>query len=329
MTGFREMTGQINEITTGFVRSQVLMTANALNVFAALEEPRPAEDVAQACATNPRGTRMLLDGLVALDLVTKSEGRYCNTPLASACLVPGGPAYQGHIIRHNQHGWATWAQLDEAVKTGAGVPKEGSERSPEELRDFILGMQDIAQLSAQEVLGALDLAPYKHLLDLGGGPATYATACLAAYPGMRATLFDRPDVIAIAREQVDPTDFAGRIDYLPGDMTTDDIGSGYDLILISNIIHSFGPEQNRAIVKKCFDALEPAGRLIIKDFLVENDRSGPPFSLLFALRMLVHSGVGDTYTFAELAEWTRDAGFTDGHAVSLTPQTRLWIVDRP
>ncbi len=98
---------------------------------------------------------------------------------------------------------------------------------------------------------------------------------------------------------------------------------------MSNIIHSFSSAENAGIVKKVYDALVPGGALIIKDFILENDRSGPAFSLICALHMLVHTEGGNTYTYDEIGEWTAAAGFEEGAVFSLTPQTRLWMVRKP
>jgi ubiquinone/menaquinone biosynthesis C-methylase UbiE len=319
----------VNAISTAFVRSQVLFTANALEVFSLLEAPASAADVARERDLDPRGARMLLDGLVALDLVTKAAGRYVNAPAASECLVPGKPTYQGHIIRHQSHGWEMWGRMPESIREGRAVDEGPRERSPEELRAFILGMSDIGRHSAADMLEALDLSPYRHMLDLGGGPATYAIAFLKANPQMRATVFDLPEVCDIAREQVALAKMNARFEYVCGDFVTDPIGKGYDLILVSNIIHSLGQEKNLALMIRCYEALEAGGLLIVKDFLTDPDRSGPPFSLLFALRMLLATGEGDTYTAEEVAAWTRAAGFEAGKLLDLTPQTRLWLVHKP
>ncbi|MFA6242623.1 MAG: methyltransferase [Candidatus Hydrogenedentales bacterium] len=327
-TAIREYGNALNALSNGFIHSQILFTAHRANAFAQLEEPRTAEEVARILGLDPRATRMLLDGLLALKLVEKSHGRYSNGPAATACLVPGKPHYQGHILEHNANYWDICPKLIDAVRTGEPVRGPGASRTPEELRAFILGMRDIGAMSAQEMLRAMDLSRYRHVLDVGGGPATYSIAFLKAHPEMRATEFDRPEVIEIAREQVAEAGVAGRFSFLPGDIATDAFGSGYDLVLVSNIIHSFSPDGNRAMVRKCYDALDSGGTLIIKDFLVDNDRSGPAFSLIFALRMLLATGEGDTYTFDEVASWTKEAGFGKGEIVDLTPQTRLWVVTK-
>ena len=329
MPDVRDQIAQINSLARGFMNSQVLFAANEAGVFACIEEPRTAEEVAAQCGWEPRAARMLLDALVALGLAGKTDGRYRNTALASACLVPGQRGYQGHIVAHLQDTMAGWLHLADALRTGTGVEPDRSERSPEEVRSFILGMKDIARTSAQEVLNAVEVSPYKHLLDVGAGPATYTIAFLQAHPRMKATVFDRPEVIQHAREQVEFAEVGQRVKFVSGDLTKDAFGADYDLVLVSNTIHSFGPDANRRFIRKCYDAMCPGGLLIIKDFLVANDRSGPAFSLMFALHMLVATGEGDAYTIAQVEEWTREAGFEDGRVIDLTPQSRLWLTKKP
>jgi len=328
MQDLRPFTNRISQIGAGFRDAQILFVATEADVFSHLEAPRTAGAVARALAWDARGTRMLLDGLVAVGLVEKADGAYRNGEAASACLVPGKPGYQGDIVRHTQNGWDGWSRLGECVRTGQGVPRDGRRRDPQELRNFILGMSNIAALSAQDVLGAVDLSGFTHVLDVGGGPGTYSIAFLRAHPAMRATLFDLPEVVDIAREQVAAAGLTERFRFRPGDYGKDDFGQGYDLVLLSNIIHSLGDGPNRALVKKCHAALAPGGTLIIKDFLVDEGRTGPGWSLIFALHMLVHTGQGDTYTATEVEDWTREAGFGKGRLVSITPQTRLWVVEK-
>ncbi|HNR30719.1 MAG TPA: methyltransferase [Candidatus Hydrogenedentes bacterium] len=328
MSELHEFTGKISEMANAFRQSRILFAAHDHNVFAFLEEDRGADDVAQRIGCSVRGTTMLLDGLVALDLVTKHGGRYRNGPVATTCLVPGKPAYQGAILRHTQRSWDAWSRLSEAVRTGTGV-KQGSHRpATGELRDFILGMSNIAFLSAPDLLEHIDIAPFKHLLDVGGGPGTYTITFLKANPRLRATIMDLPPVIEIARDQVAVAGLEERVAYRPGDCTADDLGSGYDLILVSNIVHILSADQNARLVRKCHDALESGGTLIIKDFLTDPDRSGPAFSLIFALHMLLHTEAGGTYSIEEVRRWTDDAGFLPGELKSLTPKTRLWAAQK-
>lgn len=318
-------TGRISEIANAFRQSQILFTAHDYGVFALLDEARTAADVAAQIGCSVRGTAMLLDGLVALELLEKHGNLYKNAPVASACLVPGKTAYQGPILNHTRRSWDTWSQLSEAVRTGTGVKQGHQKADSGELRDFILGMGNIAFLSAPDLLDHIDIAPFRHLLDIGGGPGTYTITFLRANPHLRATLMDLPPVIEIARSQISQAGLDSRVEYIAGDSTKDPLGHGYDLILISNLVHILSAEQNATLVRKCHDALMPGGTLIIKDFLTDPDRSGPAFSLIFALHMLLHTKAGGTYAIDEVRAWTDAAGFEPGDLKSLTPKTRLWI----
>lgn len=324
----RVLIKKIDDLATGFIHSQVLFTADQAGAFTVLKTPMTAQAFAERLGWMLRSAQMLLDGLVALELVEVHDGQYQNTAIATACLTPDGAACQVNIIRHRYNAWRSWSRLGECLARGKGVAEERAERPPEELRNFILGMRDISRFSAREMLGVLDLSKYRHMLDLGGGPATYSIIFAEANPALRATVFDIPPVIEIAQAEVAEAGLMDRFGFLPGDMTQHDFSGGYDLILISNIIHSFDAETNCAIFRKCYDALEPGGRLIIKDFIVEDDRSGPAFGLMFALNMFLHTEAGNTYSFKEVAAWTAAAGFPDGEMLSLTPQTRLWMVDK-
>lgn len=328
MQEMMELMGQVNTIANAYKRSQILFTALDGNVFTLLDQPATAAFVAEKTGWSLRGTAMLLDGLVAINLVTKKDGAYRNGEAASACLVPGAPAWQGDILRHTQASWPAWAELPKCVATGDCSDVREHELSGVALRNFILGMDNVASFSAPEVLRAVDLSRYTSMLDLAGGPATYSAVFLKAHAQLRATLFDRAAVIALAREKVVAAGLQDRFSYITGDCLSDDYGGPYDLIFLSNIVHSFSPEQNAAVVRRAYDALAPGGSIIIKDFIVDNDRSGPAWSLIFSLHMLVHTPGGGTYSFEEVEGWTDRAGFLPGRAVSVTQQTRLWIADK-
>ena len=271
---------------------------------------------------------MLLDGLLALELVEKTpENAYVNTPLAGSCLLPGAPLDQTHILEHRANAWEAWTRLPEVLRTGRPVLAPGI--SAEERRAFIHGMNDIARESAKALMAAVDLSSHRHLLDIGAGSGAYTAAALCAHPGMRATVFDLPEVLPITRECVAPSGCLDRVSFCGGDLTRDALGEGYDLILVSNVIHSFDWETNRVLVRKCHAALDPGGMLILKDFLRDPDRAGPAYGLLFALHMFLTTEAGDTYSVEDAESWTAEAGFAAGSCVELTPNSRLWMARKP
>ncbi|MFP4502108.1 MAG: methyltransferase [Candidatus Hydrogenedentota bacterium] len=325
----REMVNQLNQVARGFQHSQILFTALRNDVFSLLRTAAVPAEIAAARDWPERGARMLLDGLVAIGLVENmGTGAYRNTETAELCLVPGAPHDQRHILEHLSHSYDSFARLDESVRTGGPVKSESEGRTEEELTAFIHGMADLTKTTAPAVVSALDLTRCTHLLDVGAGPAAYSVAFLEAYPNLHATILDMPQVIPIAQERVEKAGLTDRCQFIAGDLTQDPFGDGYDIVFLSNIIHSFDSMQNRAIVKKSFDALEPGGRLIVKDFLLEPGRTGPAFGLVFAINMLLHTPAGDTYTQDEVASWCSEAGFTKGELIALGYASRMWVASK-
>jgi SAM-dependent methyltransferase len=316
-------------LASGFQKSQILFTALRHGVFALLEHPQSAEDIAQAKGWSPRGARMLLDGLVAIHLVEKDEGRYKNAMIASRCLVPGAPEDQTNILTHKANSYENYGRLYESIASGQPVREPGSKRSSEDQRSFILGMADTARESAELLLKTIDLTPYHYLLDLGGGPGSYSIAFVQGGENRRATVADLPETLPITREIVEAHGATELVDFAEVDLTRDPLPTGHDVMLLSNIIHSFSAEMNAAIIARCFEALEPGGLIIVKDFLLDSGRTGPAWSLIFAIHMLLHTPEGDTFTVDEVAEWTTRAGFAPGWLLEMTPQTRLWLALKP
>lgn len=324
--GTFEFSKRLDILSGGYQRSQILFTGLRAGVFPFLTEPRTIGETAQFLHCPPRGARMLLDGLLALELITKKEDRYQNAPIAMQCIVPGAPMDQTHILLHRANAWEDWARLEEAVRTGQPVCNET--RHGESLETFIRGMHDIAQTSAQALVRRVDLSSHTRMLDIGAGSGAYTIAALRQHPRLHVTAFDRPEVLPITREYVEQAGLAERVSFVPGDLTEALPKGPYDLILISNIIHSFGPETNRKLILACHDILTPGGLLIVKDFLRGRDGSASSFTLIFALHMFLRTPEGDTYSVADMEQWSRGAGFPPGNIVELTPHTRLWLAHK-
>jgi len=159
------------------------------------------------------------------------------------------------------------------------------------------------------VLDALDLSGVRRVLDLGGGPGTYAMAF--ARKGKETVLMDFPETLKIAKRLIRSTGLGRKISLLPGDFTRDDIGSGYDLVLISQIFHAYDDAACIAMLKKSHQALNPGGKVVVQEFLLDDTHTAPPWGALFAINMLVNTPGGRTYTLKEMTSWVRKAGFRE------------------
>jgi 2-polyprenyl-3-methyl-5-hydroxy-6-metoxy-1,4-benzoquinol methylase len=290
---------ELRRIWGAFRSSRVLMTANNYRIFDYLAEPQSARTVSKKLGTDLRATEILLDALAGMGLLVKQKSRYLNTASASHLLVSGTPHYQGDIIRHADILWKNWSGLDEVMKTGQPSHKAHDQEA------FILGMHNIASLKAGDVIKAIGLKGVRTALDLGGGPGTYSIEM--AKKGVRVTLFDHPETIAIARKVVEKERITG-ITFASGDFLVDDIGTGYDLIFLSQILHAYSEEDNLRLLKKCGKALNSQGRIVIQEFYIDEDRTRPLQSALFSVNMLVNTEGGRCYPPQEIKNWFSKIG---------------------
>jgi len=291
---FRQMSG-------GFRASRVILTANNYDIFERLKSPKTAAALAGSLKTDPRATQILLDAVTALGLLKKAGMKYRNTSLASKFLVKGSPSYQGDMLRHSDTLWKSWSGLDEVVRTG--LPNRAAERHHE---SFIRAMHNNAVFRAKDVINAVDVRGVKRALDLGGGPGTYSMEL--ARHGIAVTLFDLPNTIEIAQKLVKEAKVRN-MDFIAGDFHEDDIGNGYDLVFISQILHSLSEDESLALLKKSYQALNAGGRVAIQEFLLEEDRAHPVPGALFSVNMLVNTAAGRSYTAQEMKGWLAKAGF--------------------
>jgi hypothetical protein len=271
---------ELRQIWGSFMQARVLLTANNLRIFDYLKTAKSAADVAGQIKSDQRATEILLDALAGLGLIKKSKQGYKNSALANELLVSGKPYYQGDILAHSDHLWTNWSGLDDTIKSGTPSRRSFGNDA------FIKGMHNIAVLKAKTIISEINTRGIKKALDLGGGPGTYSIEM--AKEIKEVVLFDLPDTIRIAREI---TGRAGskNISFIEGDFLKDDIGNGYDLVFISQILHSFSEAANLQLLKKAYAAMSPEGTIFIQEHLLGPDRTKPLHGSLFSVNMLVNT----------------------------------------
>jgi 2-polyprenyl-3-methyl-5-hydroxy-6-metoxy-1,4-benzoquinol methylase len=302
----------LTNLVNAFRPSRIILTGFELGVFTVLSGKRlPSASVARAVRADARGVDRLLNALCALGLLSKRGGKFRNMPFTERFLVEGTPAYMAGLA-HTANMWTSWANLTRAVRRGGAVPRPRGCRASRRrrTRGFIAAMHQRASLQAAETVHLLDLFGVKRILDVGGGSGAYAMAMVRAASGARATVFDLPDVIPLTRGYVKREGLAQSFDYLAGDFHKDDFGRGYDLILLSAIIHMNSAAENKRLFRKCAGALNTGGRLVVQDYIMNDRRTLPATGAFFALNMLVGTRAGDTYTAREVRGWLEGAGFS-------------------
>jgi SAM-dependent methyltransferase len=288
----------------GFQESRTLLTGVELDVFSALEHWGTAAEVAERAEAEPRAMGMLLDALAGLGALEKQGGRYRCTRESRAL----GAARVG--LLHTVNRWHTWSSLTVCVRAGTAQEPEASTRDQAWTENFIAAMEARAKVLAPGLVRQVGTAGLGRMLDVGGGPGTFAIAFAQAEPGLRVEVLDLPVVLPIALEHIRAAGLQDRVTVKAGDFNVDALGSGYDLVLLSAICHMLDEAGNRSLFRRAAQALKPGGRLVVRDFLLEPERTSPQEAALFALNMLVGTRGGSVYTEEEYRLWLEEAGLT-------------------
>jgi predicted O-methyltransferase YrrM len=309
---------QLLGLGRAFQEARILLTGAELDLFTLLAPtPLSAPDIATKIGADLRPLTILLDALAAMGLLVKRKDAYQTEPSASQFLARDRPGSVLPMILHSVNLWSRWGELTRLV---AG-PQPGEQADERWLPSFIGAMHVIAAPQAAQIVSLVTPGRARHLLDVGGASGTYTLAFLAASPELRATLFDRPPVIEMAQKRIGAAGMRDRVTLVGGDFYEDPLPFGHDLVFVSAIIHQNTPAKNVELFRKAFAALEPGGRIVVRDHVLSEDRTQPKTAALFAINMLVAENGGNSYTFAEISSALTEAGFT---SVSLIhPDTRM------
>ncbi len=295
----------------GFMAARVILSGAELDLFSLLEKTAlTAGETAEKIKAETRGLTILLDALSALGFLVKKEGRYCTEASAVPFLSAHGKDSILPMLLHMGRLWQNWSRLNDIIlshRAPDGV--ETGVLSPDNANAFIDAMHMIGAKAAPEIVTAVAPGTARRLLDVGGGSGTYTIAFLAVVPEMKATLFDLPRVVEMARKRLLAVGLLDRVTLAAGDYNQDEFPPGHDLALLSAIIHQNSPEQNLALYRRIFRALEAGGRIVIRDYVMSADRTMPPECALFAVNMLTSTEGGNSYTFAEIRAGLAAAGF--------------------
>jgi (2Fe-2S) ferredoxin/SAM-dependent methyltransferase len=323
---------RLDQMLRGYMPSRCLLTALELDIFTAVGDGANAEQIGTRINANARAAGMLLNALVALGLLSKSGDDYKNTPESARFFVQGSKDNHRNGLLHTADIWHRWSTLTEAVRSGTRVPSDRNrdrnddrDDTPAWTRNFIAGMQHNAKDRAPLVVKALGTAGIRRILDLGGGSGAYSIAFARACLDVQCEILDIPEVVPLTAEYVSQAGVSAQVRLRPGDMLQDDFGSGYDIIMLNAICHMFSEEQNRDIFRRAHQALAPNGRLVVQDFLLNPDKTGPQQAALFSLNMLVNTDAGASYSEVEYTRWMKAAGFTEVCRINLPGPSSLMV----
>lgn len=301
---------EFRDAVSAYRLPQVLLAGLELDLFTTVgERTWTIGELAKKLNVSERGLAILCRNLAMAGVLLKKGMTYRNSRLGATALNARHPAYRGSYLNLIKSHWMDWQRLLESVRSGLPIDHDVPD-GPDYRRQFTWAMHHRTLETAPGIAAQVNLRRAKTLLDLGGGPGTYAMAFLAKNPHLRATVCDREAALEVAKE-IAATHRAGRrLSYVPLDFTKAPIPGTYDAIWYSNVLHIYSSADNQAIFRRALAALNPGGRLIIQDAFL-HDREGlyPAEASLFAVSMLLFTEGGNTYSAAETTRWLEEAGF--------------------
>jgi len=319
-------------LSHGFEAAKIFFAANDLDLFTHLEKESRPEALAREIGVDARALTLLLNALCALGLLVKEDAGYRNEPVARQFLIRG-EGYRGSIFRHIHHCWDAWNELPQVLRSGRpAAPREEAILGEREewTRDFIRGMDDVTRDLAPQVAAQLDLSAAQVLLDVGGGPGTYAAAFIEANPHLREVrLFDLPGALKVGRPKLSEKGLLDRVRLVEGDFYEDDLGQGIDAIWISQVFHSQDEEGCRMLIDKAWRALNPGGVLMVHEFLLDEEKTAPLHAALFAVHMLVMTEGGRAYSGPEIVGWMEERGFVGTGVKKVSEETKVVFGRKP
>ncbi len=300
-----------------------LRTAVELEVFGPLASgAKTAEQVAEEIGAHSRGVELLLDALVGLDLLSRSEGRYRLTDVAELYLVPSSSLFLGPYLKLTEGLHEKWESLPAVTRTGKPAAEVNMEQTAEEFFPSLASTLFATNYAtAQMVADALALEKLPadaRVLDVAAGSGVWSIALAEANHTLKVDMLDFPAVLEVSRQFTAKCGVADRCRYLVGNWRDVPLEAEiYDIVVLGHILHSEGLAASTELLAKCYKSMKSGGLLVIAEFMPNDDRTAPALPLLFALNMYLLTTAGCVFTPGELESMLQSAGFAEIYRLEL------------
>jgi len=313
------------DVVSSFRLARVCATALDLDLFTHMGQRFwTPKALARRVQASERGIDVILRNLETAGLLKRRGTAYGVEKVGRTYLNRISPAYQGAYLDLIQRQWENWAHLTDSVRTGKPIENDGPD-DPDSRRSFTWAMHQRSEKLAKQVAAQLDLSKAKTLLDVGGGPGTYALEFLKKNPLLQAGIWDRAPALEVAREIANPLRHGKRLSYYSGDLFDNTVPGKFDVMWVSNVLHIFSPSENKTLFRKLKRSLNPGGRILIQDtFLMNKPGYDALDTNLFAVTMLLFTPTGNTYSEQAVRQWLKICGFPKTRCLQLQKGTGDW-----
>jgi 3-hydroxy-5-methyl-1-naphthoate 3-O-methyltransferase len=335
----------IFQILTGFWASKALMAAVELELFTKLSggKQMTLNELQQTLEVEARPTDVFASALASLGLllVTKKdygERLFANSPVSEMFLDKSKASYMGDIISmFDKRLYKAWDKLVESLQTnkpvnaadGGGAEsifdQAKSKQAVEEIQKFTHAMHGVSIGPAMQLTKVYDFSKHRRMMDIGGGSGVYAIQVVKANPHMKATVLDLEAVCEVAEQYIKSYNLEDKVKTKPLDFFREDIPKGYDVSFLSLILHDYSEEKGIALLKKINTSLANDGVIVISEWLLNDEKTGPAASALMGLNMIIETYGGKNYSYAEIADMLKQAGFKRAERRSLAGPADLVV----
>ena len=306
MLSYKDIINKIDQLE----EANILISALDFNVFSVLQKKSlPVKQVASLTKTKLEGMEILLNALAAMGVLNKNKNTFRNTAVTYKYFCQTSPDFRVGTVMLKMDSRGEYEKLSNIIKKGRDYKVFESDDDPKFRHLFTYAMHERSELSADKLADAVSQKRVGKLLDLGCGPGSYTAAILKKDKTATATLMDRAAAIKVARKLCKTQSVYNRLHFVSGDFFDDELGGGYDTVLMSNIIHIYNATENKTIFEKINKALKKGGRFVLYDLFLNNSKTGPYDAALFAITMLLYTKTGKSYAFGEVESLLRNAGF--------------------
>ncbi len=316
----------IFQVASGFMASKHLYVANEVGLFEHLAgEPITLDELSGRTGVPRRTIRILADAMVALGFVDRQGDRYQNGPVAATYLSGRTPADLRPFLRFwNRISYPSWMHLEASIRTGQAAAGHLSE---ELVKIFSEGVEAITAGTAMALATTYDFSQHQRVLDLGGGTGSFLLAVLRNYSHLETTLFEQPDVAAVARQHLAGTPTGEQVKIVEGDFFKDPIPEGHDAVIVANVVHLFSPEHTLTLLQRTRERAPVGARLLLVDFWTDPTHTQPTFAALVAGEFQMFTGEGDVYSEEEVHEWLQQTEWRPLEHKPLTGPASLIVAE--
>jgi len=311
----------ILQVGFGFGPSKILLSAVELELFTDLAKgPQTLDSIRGRHGLHPRAAHDFLDALVALGFLQRADGEYSNMPATDTFLDKNKPSYVGGILEMANHRlYGFWDHLTEALRTGhpqnevrsGAMPLfEALYADPARLKSFLAAMTGISHGANLTIAAKFPWASYRTFADVGAAQGDLAVQIALANPHLQGIGFDLAAVGPIFEEYVTKNQVGDRVRFIAGSFFDSPLPQA-DVILMGHILHDWGIDDKRMLIRKAYEAVPEGGALIVYESLIDDDRSKNAFGLMMSLNMLIETPAGFDYTGADCQGWMKQAGFRE------------------